>query len=367
MRITCLLVLLASLIYQGNAYFSYGGNSRLRHHRRPALPPGYAYVQVPSSGHRVNSYGGKFQSPGSYEYESQQYENNQPSPGKSLYQDQPSQYAYYDNYQQDPYAAQSSYGSYGTHGHNAYQTQTSQNNYGSHDYNDYQQLASPNNYHYDSHPDMQEHERSYGHRQSYSQPKATYVPVIIKKKKQKKKKIISVQHGFFISGGTQMFGKFKDLYSCQKACAITPTCFAGDFDPWLGKCFMHGNTTACQAMSSHPAIIHFKKVPCSLVETPRGLITLGTQAFRGLEQKGTKDLKSCIKKCATAGGGIAPTPETVATTPQLCFGIDYDFATHKCYLHVDSTLCADPTVITPEQLSPRASSINILLCPRTTK
>ena len=75
-------------------------------------------------------------------------------------------------------------------------------------------------------------------------------------------KTLSVQQGFFIPGGTAMFGKFKDLHSCIKACEITPTCFAGDFNPWLGKCFFHGNTTACGSMQAHKAITHFKKVPC---------------------------------------------------------------------------------------------------------
>ena len=32
-----------------------------------------------------------------------------------------------------------------------------------------------------------------------------------------------------------------------------------------------------------------------LVETPRGLITLGTNMFGGLEQKGVKNLQDCIK------------------------------------------------------------------------
>jgi hypothetical protein len=75
-------------------------------------------------------------------------------------------------------------------------------------------------------------------------------------------KILTTHHGFFIRGGTAMFGKFKDLHSCEKACEITPTCFAGDFNPWLGKCFLHSNLTACAPMSSHKAITHFKKVPC---------------------------------------------------------------------------------------------------------
>ena len=76
-------------------------------------------------------------------------------------------------------------------------------------------------------------------------------------------KIISVHSGFYTPGGTQMFGKFKDLHSCQKACDLTPTCFSGDFNPWLGKCYIHSNLTACDSMRSHKAITHFKKIPCS--------------------------------------------------------------------------------------------------------
>ena len=43
-------------------------------------------------------------------------------------------------------------------------------------------------------------------------------------------------------------------------------------------------------------------------EAPNGLIVLGAQLFRGLEQKGIKSLTDCLKKCATAGAGIQVTP-----------------------------------------------------------
>lgn len=45
-------------------------------------------------------------------------------------------------------------------------------------------------------------------------------------------KIISVEKGFYNDGGTQLFGKFKSLKACMKACAIDSTCFEGDFNPW---------------------------------------------------------------------------------------------------------------------------------------
>ena len=61
----------------------------------------------------------------------------------------------------------------------------------------------------------------------------------------------------------------------------------------------------------------------------------------GLLQKGIKDIQTCIRKCLQAGGGVAPTSDTAATTPQICFGIDYDFATHRCYHHVSATVLSN--------------------------
>ena len=58
----------------------------------------------------------------------------------------------------------------------------------------------------------------------------------------------------------------------------------------------------------------------------------------GILQKGIKDIHTCLTKCLQAGGGVSPTDTDAATTPQLCFGIDYDFATHKCYQHVSATV-----------------------------
>ena len=76
-------------------------------------------------------------------------------------------------------------------------------------------------------------------------------------------KILSINKGSFIPGGVQVFGKFKTLKACMKACGASPNCFGGDYDPWLGKCYFHSNITACDSLSSHTKITHFKKIPCS--------------------------------------------------------------------------------------------------------
>ena len=60
-------------------------------------------------------------------------------------------------------------------------------------------------------------------------------------------------------------------------------------------------------------------------------VILGTQMYYGYEQKGVDDLKTCMKKCLTLGGGLASSPLTILTTPQLCVAINFDFSTHKCY------------------------------------
>ena len=78
-------------------------------------------------------------------------------------------------------------------------------------------------------------------------------------------KIISIQKGFYIPGGTQLFGKYKTLKSCEKACAATPNCFAGDYNPWLKKCYIHSNFTACNVVRAHKKLVHFKKIPCSKI------------------------------------------------------------------------------------------------------
>jgi len=201
-------------------------------------------------------------------------------------------------------------------------------------------------------------------------PIKKFVPVIVSKKEKKKTKVITTQSGFYIPDGTQMFGKFTDLHSCQKACSIMPECFAGDFNPWTKKCYNHGNRTACSSMKSHAQITHFKKVFCSVVDSPRGLVTLGTMMFKGMKLHGVKDLQTCVKKCVNMGNGIAAknSADSVRLTPQLCFGVDYDFATHECHAHIRSdadflNLCTDvDTIVTPALLYPNPSSVNILIC-----
>ena len=75
-------------------------------------------------------------------------------------------------------------------------------------------------------------------------------------------KIISVDKGFHVLGGQQLFGKFKSLKHCMKVCAVTPTCLSGDYNPWLHKCYQHSNFTACNSLQSHSQFVHFSKVPC---------------------------------------------------------------------------------------------------------
>jgi hypothetical protein len=173
---------------------------------------------------------------------------------------------------------------------------------------------------------------------SYKPPtKKVYVPVYVPEQEKKKMKIISVDKGFYIQGGLQLFGKFKTLKHCMKACAVTPTCFQGDYNPWLHKCYQHTNYTACQTLKSHPQYVHFSKVPCTVTDAPRGHVTLGASMANGLEQKGIDNLSQCIKKCVGAGLGIpASVAADVATAvnsdaTQSCFAVDYDFATHKCF------------------------------------
>ena len=128
-------------------------------------------------------------------------------------------------------------------------------------------------------------------------------------------------------------------------------------------------------------------------------ITLGAYLDHGILVKGIKGIKTYIRKCADAGGGVATfgTDMTVAgadvlASAQICFGIDYDFSTHKCYFHTraeiirDDTFdaddiqakrrpiiggircyCTDAAGVTdtepriPINLGPRASSVNVIL------
>ena len=69
----------------------------------------------------------------------------------------------------------------------------------------------------------------------------------------------------------------------------------------------------------------------------RSRLILGAQLFGGIVQKGIKSLADCLKKCVNAGAGIAAAPADLLNIDQggqICFGIDYDFGSHKCYFHV---------------------------------
>ena len=80
-------------------------------------------------------------------------------------------------------------------------------------------------------------------------------------------------------------------------------------------------------------------IPCAVprqLPTARSRVILGAQMFYGYEMKGIDDLKSCIKKCTTMGGGIASTialiPGTSTVAAQICAAINFDFSTHRCYI-----------------------------------
>lgn len=242
--------------------------------------------------------------------------------------------------------------------------------------NQYQPAEGPDGYHEDGY----EPQDSYESGRSYYKPEKekVYVPVYIPEKEKKKMKIISVDKGFYIMGGTQIAGKFRTLKACMKACAITPTCFAGDFNPWLHKCYMHTNYTACNTLRSHPQYVHFSKVPCSLVDAPTGRITLGAQVQNGIEIKGIDSLQQCIKKCVAAGGGVPASAATLNDdVRQACFAIDYDFATHKCFffgsnivnsltsfLHCVIPLPAGVSPPTSIGAIPNPTVIHITFCPK---
>ena len=66
----------------------------------------------------------------------------------------------------------------------------------------------------------------------------------------------------YVPGGQQIYGKYRTVKSCAKACSKNPACFAADYDKWLHKCYVHGNVTACSRRSAHPALTHLSKVPC---------------------------------------------------------------------------------------------------------
>jgi len=164
----------------------------------------------------------------------------------------------------------------------------------------------------------------------------------------------------------------------MKACAVSSACFAGDYNPWLGKCYFHGNVTACNSMNTHSKLTHFKKIPCTIPGAPRSRLVIGAQLYGAVQQKGIKSLAACLKKCLNAGGGVAAAPTDLDNANQggqQCFGIDYDFSTHKCFFHVANRrrvavgnvpLCpetAGVAVKTPLDLVANPAVINIIVCP----
>ena len=106
-----------------------------------------------------------------------------------------------------------------------------------------------------------------------------------------------------------------------------------------------------------------------MTETPRGYIVLGASTAFGIEIKGIDTLNDCIKKCVTMGGGIAATNAMVdKNPPQICCNIDFDFATHRCYMHpcVNAKelekFCKDANVQTPLNAVPNPSAVTITFC-----
>ena len=99
-------------------------------------------------------------------------------------------------------------------------------------------------------------------------------------------------------------------------------------------------------------------------------------------EKGIDNLSDCLKKCANLGPGISDTPTDLADNAvfgdeQVCFGINYDFATHKCYFLTNNyprlqrvqqatfSLCpvvGGEIVRVPVDLRPNPSVITVLLC-----
>ena len=76
-------------------------------------------------------------------------------------------------------------------------------------------------------------------------------------------------------------------------------------------------------------LIYSHHISAITVENADTLLTLATQVEGGLLQKNVKSLQDCIEKCANAGNGVAPSPESLLTGTfggQFCFAIDYDFA-----------------------------------------
>ena len=104
-----------------------------------------------------------------------------------------------------------------------------------------------------------------------------------------------------------------------------------------------------------------------MVETSRGRITLGAQLTGGHFRDGVDNLRDCISQCASLGNGVALMPSLISTTPQLCFGVDFNFADHTCYFHTNIETCggndsADEFPVTPVNTIANPNTVNVLIC-----
>jgi hypothetical protein len=76
-------------------------------------------------------------------------------------------------------------------------------------------------------------------------------------------------------------------------------------------------------------------------------------------------LLALVSSSSTSLTGIPA--QVIDIGQQLCFGIDYDFGSHKCYFHVDNSLfriCPSDgsQPLTPRDLVANPAVVNILLC-----
>ena len=131
------------------------------------------------------------------------------------------------------------------------------------------------------------------------------------------------------------------------------------------------------------SVVLFFLSKSAVTDAPRGRIFLGTQLFGATVQKGIDNLADCLKKCANAGMGISSVVPTELTATAIfgnlpiCYGINYDFGTHKCYFVTSNfprladtprpifALCpvTDATDLrVPVDLQPAPSVITVLLC-----
>ena len=109
----------------------------------------------------------------------------------------------------------------------------------------------------------------------------------------------------------------------------------------------------------------------AILESPRSYIVLGVNVINGIEINGIKSLSDCIKKCATAGGGIASKDTNIVIEGQVCCHLDYDFSSHKCFFHpcvnmaiAQAAFCSTEDIITdaPFNAVAHPTTISITIC-----